>query len=107
LLALGGIDHCWISSPAAAAADRYYYAFGLLLPAAKLLSSLLPPTACKSLSPFYSLTRIWMFPSTKTALPNSSHKKGKKENPVKEQSFLGTLRERSNFTYSTREEGQC
>jgi hypothetical protein len=107
LLALGGIDHCWISSPAAAAADRYYYAFGLLLPAAKLLSSLLPPTASKSLSPFYFLTRIWMFPSTKTALPNSSHKKGKKENPVKEQSFLGTLRERSNFTYSTREEGQC
>jgi hypothetical protein len=33
--------------------------------------------------------------------------KRKKENPVKEQSFLGTLRERSNFTYSTREEGQC
>jgi hypothetical protein len=87
LLALGGIDHCWFSSAAAAAAGWHYYAFGLLLPAAKLLSSLLPPTACKSLSPFYSLTRIWMFPSTKTALPNSSHRKGKKKTQSKSKAF--------------------
>jgi hypothetical protein len=50
-----------------------------------------------------------MFPSTKTALPNSSHKKGKteKRKPSQRAKLFGYLKREKQLHLHTREEGQC